>query len=193
MEEQKKLSIETLNEEYDILREKYKLEYELQRLKQNQREELLNQKERKAEEEKYRLLNLETSDLLLKLEFENNLLKTNLALLEKQHSEQKSLPIKFGLTFSSVLGAASIAFTIIPFLKNFYDIPQIVVSISIVFLFIAGIWIYSNWRKLSTLKNRKYILSNKIIQARELYEYTSKVLSSNYDKIINLETSNTEL
>jgi hypothetical protein len=193
MDNEKKHSIEELKTEYQILREKYELEFDLERMRQKQRQELLYQKEREKEEERYRLMEHDISDLLLKLEFENNQLKTNILLLERKKYEQASLPAKVGLSLSSILAIVSIAFTIIPFLKQYFNIPQIVVSISIVLFFLAVVLIYKNWSKLSLIKNKKGILSQKLVEARGLHQYITKALSNYYDQLTTQQVSNTNL
>jgi len=95
-------------------------------------------------ESKFDLQESDISELIEILKIENRRLEENLCFLEKKEQiQRKSLKqSKCFIIIALFLGLTAIS---IPIISIFYEIPSVIISLSIVCVFFSGIWLFSNW------------------------------------------------
>jgi len=179
MEEKRKISIHDLELlDLELQKRKQEMEHELEHYLLMKEEDQSRRKRMELDEERRDLLRLELSELIQKLDFENSQLDKNITLLIEQKKEVSVFKAEINLYLSILLAIAAAIFTVLPFFKEFTDLPQIVISMSLVLLFITGFWINSAKDSLSIRKKARHLLYQKLLEAKALYKYISNTMNS---------------
>jgi len=84
------------------------------------------------------------SELIEILKIENRRLEENLCFLEKKGKKQRK-SLRQSKCFIVIAIFISLAAISTPIISIFYELPSVIISLSIVCIFFSGIWLYSNW------------------------------------------------
>jgi len=119
------------------------------------------------------------SELIEILKIENRRLEENLCFLEKKEQKQrKSLnQSKYFIIIALFMGLAAIS---IPIISIFYELPSVIISLSIVCVFLSGIWLFTNWDNL-LVKTSTDNLNYKIERCRFLLKEIKCTLTEKSD------------
>jgi len=176
------LEKEKIRREFDWEQEKLKYEFDLEQKRIVQE---FNLKQERyyyfQQEKKINIEHLEEAELKEMLKFEGKRIETNCSVLKNQSLQQNQSLKQLRFFLATVFLAGLIALSI-PIISVFREIPSILISLSIVCVFLFGIWFYTNLEKVYFIKSRNTNIGYKIEKCQFLSKYIDELLKNNARK-----------
>ena len=136
------------------------------------------EKNKSAARSEFDLSNWGTSELIVKLEFENYQLKKNIEILDYQRKKSNPSSLIFWFIVIIIFSCLCFLITIFPFIASFFpfQIPVQISSIAIILLLGLVVLLYHTWNKISKLTQKRRLFILKKIEAQDLKNYINQKL-----------------